>query len=63
MKKHKNDMVIIPPPKWMGEPQKTAEIGYREKSEAMLKMWMDDDITDGEYNRIMDRLNKKTKRG
>ena len=61
MKKHKNDVVIIQPPKWMGEPQKTAEIGYREKSEAMLKMWMDDDITDVEYNKIMDRLNKKTK--
>ena len=35
------------------------EIGYNEKSDALLKMWMDDELTDKEYNRIMDRLNKK----
>lgn len=39
---------------------KEKEIGYREKSDALLKMWMDDDITDGEYGKIMNRLNKKT---
>lgn len=37
------------------------EIGYHEKSDALLKMWMDDDITDGEYGKIMNRLNKKVK--
>ncbi len=35
------------------------EIGYHEKADALLKMWMDDDITDYEYGTIMDRLNKK----
>lgn len=34
-------------------------IGYRECSDAMLKMWMDNVLTDGEYNRIMDKLNAK----
>ena len=34
-------------------------IGYRECSNAMLKMWMDNVLTDGEYNRIMDKLNAK----
>jgi hypothetical protein len=34
-------------------------IGYRECSEAMLKMWMDNVLTDGEYYRIMDKLNSK----
>ena len=39
---------------------KEREIGYREKSDALLKMWMDNDITDGEYGKIVNRLNKKT---
>lgn len=34
-------------------------ISYVDCSNAMLKMWMDDVITDGEYRRIMDKLNKK----
>ena len=34
------------------------EIGYDQCANAMLKMWMDNVVTDGEYNRIMDRLNK-----
>jgi hypothetical protein len=34
-------------------------IGYRECSDAMLKMWMDNVLTDGEYYRIMDKLNAK----
>ena len=34
------------------------EIGYFECANAMLKMWIDNVLTDGEYNRIMDRLNK-----
>ena len=33
------------------------EIGYFECGDALLKMWMDEVLTDGEYNRIMDRLN------
>lgn len=33
------------------------EIGYAECANAMLKMWMDNVLTDGEYNRIMDKLN------
>lgn len=33
------------------------EIGYAECANAMLKMWMDNVVTDGEYNRIMDKLN------
>ena len=32
-------------------------IKYRDCANAMLKMWMDNVITDGEYNRIMDKLN------
>ena len=33
------------------------EIGYVYCSSALLKMWMDDVLTDGEYNRIMEKLN------
>ena len=33
------------------------EIGYAECANAMLKMWIDNVLTDGEYNRVMDRLN------
>ena len=35
-----------------------APIGYRQKADALLKMWMDDELTDGEYYKIMNRLNK-----
>ena len=34
------------------------EIGYEQCANAMLKMWIDEVVTDGEYNRIMDKLNK-----
>lgn len=34
------------------------EIGYGDCADATLKMWMDNVITDGEYKRIMDKLNK-----
>lgn len=34
-------------------------ISYMDCSNAMLKMWMDDVVTDGEYRHIMDKLNKK----
>lgn len=37
-------------------------IGYRDCANAMMRMWMDNVITDGEYNRIMDRLNAHWKR-
>ena len=33
-------------------------IDYQDCCNAMLRMWMDNVVTDGEYNRIMDRLNK-----
>ena len=33
-------------------------ISYTDCANAMLKMWMDKVVTDGEYNRIMDKLNK-----
>ena len=44
------------------------EISYTDCANAMLKMWVDDVLTDGEYNRIMDKLNahemeKRTKNG
>ena len=39
-------------------PTEPQEIGYDQCANAMLKMWMDNVGTDGEYNRIMDRLNK-----
>ena len=32
-------------------------IDYQDCSNAMLMMWMDNVVTDGEYNRIMDKLN------
>ena len=32
------------------------EVGYSECANAMSKMWMDDVLTNGEYNRIMDKL-------
>ena len=35
------------------------EIGYDDCSNALLKMWMDNVLTDGEYYRIADKLNKK----
>lgn len=37
------------------------EISYADCSDAMLKMWMDKVLTDGEYNRIMEKLNEKEK--
>lgn len=30
---------------------------YQTCSDALMKMWMDNVLTDGEYNRIMDKLN------
>lgn len=33
------------------------KISYQMCADALLKMWMDDVLTDGEYNHIMDKLN------
>ena len=33
------------------------EISYTDCANAMLMMWIDKVLTDGEYNRIMDKLN------
>ena len=30
---------------------------YREYADILLKIWMENILTDGEYNRIMDKLN------
>lgn len=38
--------------------QDVKSIDYRDCSNAMLMMWMENILTDGEYNRIMDKLNK-----
>ena len=43
--------------------QKEQPIGYRECADAMLMMWMDNVVTDSEYNKIMDRLNKQYSTG
>jgi len=46
----------------------TKPISYLDCANAMLMMWMDEVVTDGEYNRIMDKLNahelkKRSKNG
>lgn len=38
-------------------PSAQETITYRMCADSMLKMWMDNVLTDGEYNRIMDKLN------
>ena len=38
-------------------------ISYEDCANAMLKMWMERVLTDGEYNRIMDKLNNAHKEG
>lgn len=37
----------------------TIPIDYCDCANAMLKMWMDNVVTDGEYYRIMDKLNTR----
>lgn len=37
--------------------QEIKPIEYRDCANAMLRMWIDNVVTDGEYNRIMDKLN------
>ena len=43
--------------------EKVHPIGYEDCANAMMKMWIDNIITDGEYSRIMDKLNKGFKDG
>ena len=38
-------------------------ITYTDCANAMMMMWLDKVLTDGEYNRIMDKLNAKYKAG
>ena len=38
------------------------QISYTDCANAMLMMWMDNVLTDGEYNRIMDKLNEHEKK-
>ena len=38
------------------------EIGYTECASALLKMWIDDVLTDGEYGKIMYKLNENLKK-
>ena len=38
------------------------QISYTDCVNAMLMMWMDNVLTDGEYNRIMDKLNEHEKK-
>lgn len=34
---------------------------YHARSDVLLSLWIDNILTDGEYNRIMDGLNAKAK--
>ena len=38
-------------------PSAQPEITYQVCADAMLKMWIENVLTDGEYDRIMDKLN------
>lgn len=52
----KCEHAIVDAPTVQPEPH---EIGYDDCSNALLKMWMDNVLTDGEYYRIADKLNEK----
>lgn len=41
----------------------TKPVDYKQCADALLMMWMESVITDAEYNRIMDKLNKAHKNG
>lgn len=49
-----DDILALP----SAEPQ-PKPISYIECANAMLKMWIDNVLTDGEYYRIMEKLNSK----
>ena len=53
------DPIHITPSNTLGALDCVKPISYLDCSNAMLKMWMDNVVTDGEYDRIMDKLNKK----
>ena len=55
-----HDIYSIPPADVV-EVMEEKEIGYHECSDALLKMWMDNVLTDKEYDRIMNKLNMKWK--
>jgi len=40
------------------QPPEIKPISYHDCTNAMMRMWIDNVLTDGEYNRIMDKLNK-----
>ena len=52
----------ITPNEIMRFPSAEAEVGYSECADAMLRMWIDNVLTDAEYSRIMDKLNETWKR-
>ena len=41
--------------------EQITEIKYSDCADALLKLWIENIITDGEYNRIMNKLNKAYK--
>ena len=45
----------------MKKNQAVKPITYIDCANAMMKMWIDNVLTDSEYNRIMDKLNAKYK--
>lgn len=47
----------------MNEETEVKPIDYKQCADAMLMLWIDNILTDGEYNRIMDKLNKAHKDG
>ena len=49
---------------WMNRsyPCRNEKITYQDCADAMLMMWMDKVLTDGEYSRIMDKLNANRSR-
>ena len=47
-----------PRPEWCPLIECKEVITYKDCSDAMLKMWIENVLTDGEYNRIMDKLNE-----
>ena len=46
------------PEPYKGQGMSVGEIGYSECADVLLKLWMDNILTDAEYNRIMNKLNK-----
>ena len=47
--------------KWMNEDygETIRPINYNDCANAMLMMWIENIVTDGQYNKIMDKLNDK----